>query len=497
MAAAPPVSVAQIARAMPAGLAVLDTNGKWAPAAHHSLINQQLLDIAAGRVKRLIVNLPPQHGKSTECSEYFPAWFIGNWPTAHINLVSYEQHEAVRHGRKARDILKRHARLFGVQVREDVESAGDWMTTQGGGVFSTGIGGPLTGRPGNVLIDDPVKNAEEATSETIQERNIDWWKTVARPRLQPHCWVIVIQTRWAERDLAGYLIEEDPDEWTVLRLPALAEDPASSDDVQPDPLGRKPGEPLWPEMFRLADYHAIEATLGPSWWASLYQGRPAPLEGAMFRRAWFRYYETQTIMVEVELEDGARKRVPRQHVVLKDAERERVYDVRDCEVFHTKDAAETTGEKSDWTVLASWLVTPDSDLLLWDLVRVKEELAELRALARNALAQHGGVLHIEKKSHGTALIQDLEREGVPLVVFQPEGNKVLRARVAEARYSRGKVWHPRPGERAWVRGFEDELLKFPKGKHDDQVDVTSHACIVLATRVEVRARFIDLPGTVG
>lgn len=475
---------AALARALPSGLAVLDTRGKWTPGRHHRLLDQHLLNVAAGRTKRLIVNMPPQHGKSTQGSEYFPAWFIGNWPRQRINLVSYEAREAVRHGRAARDILQRNAHPFGVQVRDDVEAAGDWMTTQGGGVFSTGIGGPLTGRPGNVLIDDPVKNAEEALSETIQERNINWYRSVVRPRLQPHCWVIVIQTRWAERDLAGWLIEEDEEPWTVLRLPALAEDPEDNDG-QPDPLGRKPGEPLWPEMFSLDDYRAIQASSGPTWWAALYQSRPAPLEGALFRRAWFRYYGVQGM--------GGTA-----HVVLRDAPkeaggaaRERVYAVAACEVLHTKDAAESTSESSAYTVIATWLVTPDGDLLLWDLVREREEIAELRVLARNAVQQHGGVLHIEKKSHGSALIQDLQREGIPIVEFKPEGNKVIRARVAEARYSAGKVWHPLPGERPWVRAFEDELLKFPKGRFADQVDVTSHACIVLATRREVRIRSLE------
>lgn len=457
-----PVTMATVARAMPLGLAAYAGRGRWRPAPHLELINKRLLDVAAGKVRSLMVSAPPRHGKSELVSHYYPAWYLGNWPERNVILASYESSFAWVWGRKARDTLAYHGpSLWGVGVQEDYRAAGAWATTRGGVMFSTGVDGPATGRGADVLIiDDPVKNQKEARSKAIQDRNWDWYRSVAQTRLTPKGAKVLVMTRWGEHDLAGRILADDEEDWVVVRLPALAE----AGDI----LGRAPGEALWPEKYDAATLHQKQASLGPSWFNALYQGRPGPEEGTLFKRLWFQYWRR----------DGA-------HYVLGAGTRERRVEADGCETVTFADMAATEGEQSSYTAMLTCAVTPDGDLLVLDLVREKAETTRHRSLVDGVFARHPGTrLGIERKTYGLALIQDLQNTGIPIFPLEADRDKVARARFAEARYALGKVYHPVGAP--WLGDLEDELLAFPNGEYDDIVDTVGYAAMYVAAAPRAR-----------
>jgi hypothetical protein len=218
-------------------------------------------------------------------SQYFPAWFLGRYPDKRVILASYEADFAASWGRKVRDVLEgKGGELFGVGVSRGSSAANRWdIAGHLGGMVTAGVGGPITGRGADLLvIDDPVKNAEEAASEVYRNKAWDWYTSTAYTRLEPSAGVVLIQTRWHGDDLAGRVLEHAKDtgeSWEVVRFPAFAEDG--------DPLGRAPDEPLWPGRFDHSALEQIRQTLGSYYFAALYQQRPAPSVGAMFKREWF------------------------------------------------------------------------------------------------------------------------------------------------------------------------------------------------------------------
>jgi hypothetical protein len=240
--------------------------------------------VAIGSVKRLLITMPPRHGKSEFASKYFPAWYLGTFPDRRVILTSYEADFAMTWGRKVRDLLHEFGpAVFGVSVRSDSTAANRWgIEDNTGGMDTAGVGGPITGKGAHLLIiDDPVKNAEEAASETMRNKAWDWYVSTAYTRLEPAGAVILIQTRWHSDDLAGRILAhaaETGERWDVVNLPAMAE--------EGDVLGRESGEPLWPERFDLDALERIRATLGGYYFAALYQQRPGPPDGAMFKTAW-------------------------------------------------------------------------------------------------------------------------------------------------------------------------------------------------------------------
>ena len=271
--------------ASPLLFATYASGGKWKPQKHLAYIDRKITDALSGRgSKRLIVTVPPRHGKSEFISKWFPAWFAGMYPNKRVMLASYEADFAAGWGRKARAILEEWGHLFGVQVDPASRAANRWgILGASGGMQTAGAGGPLTGSGADILVvDDPIKNAEEAYSDTIRAKLWDWWLSTAYSRIEPGGVAIVLHTRWHEDDLIGRLIQEmenGGEAWEVINFPAIAE--------EHDVLGRKPGESLWPARYDESALERIKNTIGPYWWSSLYQQRPSPLEGGMFKREWF------------------------------------------------------------------------------------------------------------------------------------------------------------------------------------------------------------------
>lgn len=263
------------------------SRGHWQMARMHSAIDTAITDTITGRTEPvLIIETPPRHGKSELISKYLPAWFLCCRPERQVILASATADLAAKWGRQGRSIVREWGRLFGVGVSEDRGSADDWETTAGGGMRTAGVGGDVMGRGGHLLIiDDYIKNAEEAFSKTIRDKQWDWWNSTFSTRLEPEGCVVVMATRWHEDDLIGRLLKAaDAGEGLPVRrvrLPAVAEDD--------DPLGRKPGEALWPERWPLGPERGLtingygrkvvglnsrRSMVGPHWWGSLYQQRP-------------------------------------------------------------------------------------------------------------------------------------------------------------------------------------------------------------------------------
>jgi hypothetical protein len=271
-------STPQVKPSSPAELARRCWREKWLEPAHVRYVDALLVDAASGKLAEqgyngLIVSEPPRHGKSTHLSHWFPAWYLGSFPSRQVILTSYEADFASSWGRKVRDTLQEHGkREFGVQVRSDSASASRWELTTGGSMVTAGAGGSITGRGAHLLvIDDPVKNVEEAASPTIRNSVWEWYLTTVRTRLEPGGFQVVIMTRWHPDDLVGRLLRQQSenksgDKFLVVRLPALAE----GDDV----LGRQAGEALWPERYPTVILEGIKETVGQRVWSALYQQDP-------------------------------------------------------------------------------------------------------------------------------------------------------------------------------------------------------------------------------
>lgn len=465
-----------LARSSPAGFAWVASDGAWEVAPHLRMLSEKIVEVATGRCPRLIVTMPPRHGKSELISKYTPAWFLGNFPDKKVMLASYADTFAATWGRKSRDLLDEWGpKLWGVRLSADSKGGGQWeLATKKGGkkadgvMVTAGVGGGLTGKGAHLMIiDDPVKNAEEAQSERTREAHHDWWKSTARTRLQAGAGVILVMTRWHEDDLAGRLLADEVeggDHWEVLNLPALCEDPET------DPLHREVGEALWPRYFDKEWMGATKRAMGTYWFTAMYQQRPAPADGMLFKRQNFAYYKKH----DTESAPGRGQLVTIYHP----DKAPEIFDTSFATKFTTVDVAASEKEQADYTVAATWLVTVNRDLLLWDLERVQFEGPDLLPFMRRIYYEHRpAFIGIERLGYGLTIIQELLREGLPIVRLEPDKDKVTRALPACARYEERRVFHPRGP--SWVDEFESELLVFPNGKHDDQVDVVSYAALQL------------------
>lgn len=327
----------------PAHLATEDSNGKWIAPPHLRMMNNALVKAWRTPNARLAINIPFQHGKSWLGSVYFPAWVLLLWPETRIALGSYEESFATNFGGKVRDIIKKYGPPFGITVRTDTDAKGEWVIDKhGGGMVCKGRGGALVGRPADLLIlDDLIKNAEEAQSPTILEGIWDWYCTVAYSRLGPTAPIIGIGTRWGPKDLFGRWDAEAKtggDRFTVINFAAIAED----NDV----LGRQPGEALWPERVPLARLERLRK-MRPRWFRACWQGRPQEDEGLHFQpRQWRKFADV-----------GDAWRV---HTGIAWCNYRKV----DCTILHAIDWAQAGKKESNKTAIVTAAVTPDLKFIL-------------------------------------------------------------------------------------------------------------------------------------
>ena len=420
-------------------------------AAHHRLICRKLEAVERGETKRLVISVPPRHGKSLIASTYFPAWYLGRNPDKYVITATYGQDLADDFGRQVKNQIADPAfgAIFpGVSLASDSRSSRrfsvdgntggiEQTTNRQGAYYAVGVGGPLTGRGAHVLIvDDPVRNREDADSETIRRKIKDWFTSTAFTRLMPGGAVIVIQTRWHEDDLTGWLLSEHAAEgWDVIHLPALAE--------ANDALGREPGEALWPEQYDEQALANIRRLVGPRDWSALYQQRPAPDTGDYFKRDWL-------IPVDV------------------------IPPTREMMIYGASDYA-VTANGGDYTVHVVVGVASDGRLYLLDLWRAQASsdvwVDAFCALVRRwrpiGWAEETGQI---KAGVGPFLVKRMLESGSYTVreQFPTRGDKAVRAQSIRGRMAMQGLHVPRTAP--WLVDLIAEMMSFPVGVHDDQVD---------------------------
>lgn len=451
------------ARLSPAGLAwvaggrATDPDYGWVPFPHLELLSEKLMAAAAGEINRLIVTMPPRHGKSEMISRFFPAWYLGTHPEGKVMLASYESTFARSWGRKARQVMDEYgASVFGTQVSQSSSAADFWELEDTGGVMVTaGVGGGLTGKGADLLIiDDPVKNAEESMSAVMREKAWDWWLSTARTRLQRNGSAVIVMTRWHEDDLAGKLLKEAEglgDQWEVLNLPSMA--------IEGDALGRKPGEVLCPGLFDEEATLQTKAALGAYFWSALYQQSPTPDEGGIFNRQYFRYFELRGGQVILDTLNGKVE-----------------YPASSCRKVSYVDLAESLKKTADYTVLTEAWITPGQDLLIMNVTRDRIPGSEQPQFF---IDHYVGQMKIESIGYQSSLGKGLLRRGYPVEAVYPDKDKVTRASAAGVLYRGAKIFHRRGAE--YLAEFEAELLAFPAGEHDDMVDTVAYAAKDLPT----------------
>jgi hypothetical protein len=402
-------------------------------AAHADLLAAHLEALERREIRHLTVQMPPRHGKTLHVSQALPAWYLGRRPGESVILASYAAELAESNSRRARGFLLDPRWPFpGVAVSAESGAVNRWNTTARGGLIAAGVGGGLTGFGADLLIvDDPVKDRAEADSEAIRESVWRWWSEVALTRLQPGAIVLLTMTRWHEDDLAGRVLSSPgASEWTVLTLPALAE--------QDDPLGREEGEALWPEWYPAGRLAAVRAEIGARAFAALYQQHPAPEEGNIFRREWLagRYAE-----------------LPRSGVA----------------VVQAVDSSFGKGVGSDFSAIVT-VGTDGRFLYVLDAARGRWEFGDLlAAIRREAAEHHPAVVLVEDSAAGQSALQELRRSTrLPHRPGQAAGLEGLPRRGGRAPVRVG----PRPlsGAGAGVAGRADrgagQLPLRPPRRHD-------------------------------
>lgn len=388
-------------------------------------------------------------------------------------LASYAADFAAQWGRKARDLMAEVGSWYNLRVRDDVAARDAWELARwntgvrgfvptGGGMVTAGIGGPLTGRGGDIIIiDDPVKNSEEAFSPVYREKTWEWFNSTLYSRLEPSAAIVLIQTRWHFDDLAGRLLSqsaEGGEYWEHINLPAIAE----PEDI----LGRPEGAALWPERYDIEQLRQIEESIGPYWFSALYQQRPQPLGQGIFNRTDFRYFEETEQTYNLRQPDGSLVIVPKNQ----------------CIRFSTMDLAASVKTSADYTVIGTFAKTPMNDIIVLDMRKQRLEGPDQMPLLQSVYMQYKPAqIHIEQTGYQLAFVQTARRAGLPILPIQPDKDKIARALLIAARIKTGNVYFPVFAP--WMRGdegLESELIGFPAMRHDDQVDVLSYAGYVVA-----------------
>src|ERR1035437_4922821 len=407
---------------------------------HHRLIVVKLEASERGEIDRLMIFMPPRHGKSLIGSTLFPAWFLGRHPEWSVIASSYGSELATDFGRRVRNLVSDglFQSIFpGAKLAGDSTAAHRFSLSKGGNYYAVGAGGPITGRGADLLlIDDPIKNREDANSESYRRSLHQWFESTAYTRLQPEGAVVIISTRWHQDDQCGWLLREHGEEgWTVLNLPAVAEE---------DEGWRNEGDALWPKKFPVKTLAKIREQVGGATWAALYQQRPAAAEGAIFRREWWKTFTPATLPARFE------------------------------QIVVSLDTAFKSGSSNDYSV-GLVLGVGETGYFVLDIWRDRVEFpALLRAVEMLALKWRPDRVLIEDKASGQSLIQELQTSSrLAIEPVKVDSDKVTRATACTPLVEAGKVFLPE--DAAWLADFLEEVSSFPASPHDDMVDALSQA----------------------
>ena len=415
---------------------------------HHALMAKKFEDVASGKIKRVIINMPPRHTKSEFASYLLPSWYLGKFPKKKVIQCSNTAELAVGFGRKVRNLVgsEAYAKVFpGVHLRQDSKAAGRWATNEGGEYFAIGVGGTVTGKGADLLIiDDPHSEQEAAAAAhnaDVYQKVYEWYTSGPRQRLQPGGTIVIVMTRWADGDLTGRVLKDaiqrqTGEQWDLIELPAILPS----------------GKPLWPEFWSLDELAALKEELPASKWNAQYQQKPTGEEGAIVKREWWKVWE--------------RDKPP------------------PCEfLIQSWDTAFTKNERSDYSACTTWGVfymnedPNDVNVILLDAFQERMEFPELKAKAQELYHEwEPDAFIVEAKAAGSPLIFELRRMGISVSEFTPtRGNdKFVRLNSVTDLFKSGKVWAP---DKRWAYEVIEQMASFPNSSHDDLVDSSTQALI--------------------
>jgi len=412
---------------------------------HHLKLIQIFEDIAAGKKKRVIVNIAPRHGKSELISYLAPAWFLGKYPQKKIIMGSHTADLAVNFGRRVRNLVGSEAYkgIFPqVELQSDSKSASRWGTNFNGEYFAIGVGGALAGRGADLfIIDDPHSEQEAKTGRAdVFLPAWEWFQSGPLQRLMPGGAIIIVMTRWSKLDLTGMIVQqternEDVDPWEVVEFPAIKDD----------------GQALWPEFWDVEELLAKKAALDIRYWNAQYMQKPTSEEGALIKREWWQIWDKDT--------------------------------PPECEfIIMSLDAAQEATNRADYNALTTWGVfyneeTQNFAIILLNAIKKRMEYPELKKLVLEEYKEwQPDAFMVEKKSNGSALYQEFRRMGVPVGEFTPgKGqDKIARVNAVSDLFASGIVFAP---DHRWAKEVIEECNDFPAGTNDDLVDSTTLALL--------------------
>lgn len=421
---------------------------------HHKIMAEKLERVAKGELKRLIINMPPRHTKSEFASFLFPAWMIGKNPAMKIIQATHTTELAVNFGRKIKNLLERddYLEIFpDAALSADSKASGRWDTARGGMYYGVGVGSNLAGRGGDLIIIDDPHSEQTAMSLSGFDDAWDWYTGGPRQRLQPGGAIIVVMTRWSEKDLTGQLIRAQgrdalADNWEVIEFP----------------MEMPSGQPLWPEFWSFEEMQAVKASIPLPKWNAQYQQNPTGDENAIIKREWWNVWD--------------KEQIPQLQYVIQ-----------------SYDTAFSKNTRADYSAITTWGVFyPEegqvSALILLDAKKGRWDFPELKQVAMDSYKfWEPETVIIEAKASGMPLTHELRNMGIPVVNFTPSrGNdKVSRVHSVSPLFESGMIWAP---DESWAHDVIEECAAFPNGEYDDLVDSTTQALMRYR-----QGNFVQLP----
>jgi predicted phage terminase large subunit-like protein len=416
---------------------------------HHKIMADAFERVANGELKRLIINMPPRHTKSEFASYLLPAWFLGRFPHKKVIQTSHTAELAVGFGRKVRNLVDSEVYngIFPeLNLQADSKAAGRWNTSRGGDYFAIGVGGAVTGKGADLLIiDDPHSEQEAALAQVnpeIYDKTYEWYTSGPRQRLQPGGAIVIVMTRWSQKDLTGQVLksaaQRGGEEWKVIEFPA----------IMPS------GGPLWPEFWSLEELEALKEELPNSKWQAQYQQQPTSDASAIIKREWWQIWEHDS--------------------------------PPHCEfIIQSWDTAFLKSERADYSACTTWGVFYKDDdtgerqanIILLNAFKKRMEFPELKQRAYEEWKEwEPDAMIVEAKAAGSPLIFELRQMGIPVSEFTPsKGNdKIARLNAVADLFASGRVWVP---NRNWAEELVEEVAAFPAGEHDDMVDSMTQALL--------------------
>ena len=419
---------------------------------HHKEIADKFNKIASGKIKRLIINMPPRHTKSEFASFLLPAWMVGRKPDLKIIQTTHTTELAIRFGRKAKVLIDspEYQRVFETRLDPDSQAAGKWETEQKGEYYAAGVGSAITGRGADLLIIDDPHSEQDAMNPEAMERAYEWYTSGPRQRLQPGGAIVLVMTRWNQKDLTGKLLNAQKtlkaDQWDVVEFPAIL--PSN--------------KPIWPEYWKLKELEGVKASLSIGKWNAQWMQNPTAEEGSILKREWWKLWDKPSIP-------------PLQHII------------------QSYDTAFSKKETADYSAITTWGVFyPSEDsaanLILLDAMKERLEFPELRKVALEQYQYwNPDTVIIEGKASGMPLTYELRKIGIPVINFTPSKGQDKHSRVnaVSPMFESGMIWAP---DEEYADEVIEECASFPYGDNDDLVDSTTQA--IMRFR---QAGFVKLP----